>query len=146
MALVKWYPYRGLANWEREVSNMLDAFGYFPNRNGESRSVDFTPASEVIENEGHYTIRLELPGVAKEDVKVDLTEDVLTVQGQKKAEQDSKADNCHCTERIYGTFARSYHLPKQVDGSQVKAEYRDGVLTLTLPKSEKAKPKQIAIQ
>ena len=107
---------------------------------------DWSPTVDISETEAEYAIKAELPEVKKEDVKVTVEDGVLTLQGERKQEKEEKGKKYHRVERSYGRFVRSFTLPDSVDESKVKAEYADGVLHLHLPKSEKAKPKQIDVK
>ncbi len=101
---------------------------------------------DISETEAEYLIKAELPEVKKEDVKITVEDGVLMIQGERKQETEEKAKKFHRIERSYGRFVRSFTLPDSVDEAGVKAIYTDGVLNLRLPKSEKAKPKQIEVK
>jgi HSP20 family protein len=118
-----------------------------PQANGKETMIvaDWVPAVDVSETDGEYQIKAEIPDVKKEDVKVTLEDGVLTIQGQRKQEKEDKGTKYHRVERAYGSFVRSFTLPDLVDEQKVKAEFKDGVLNLQLPKSEKAKPKAIEV-
>jgi HSP20 family protein len=105
-----------------------------------------SPAMDVSENEKSYTLTVELPGVKKEDVTVELQDNVLSIRGEKKSESEEKRDKSHWVERSYGSFSRSLSLPANVLSEQVKASFADGVLTIEIPKREEAKAKQISIK
>jgi HSP20 family protein len=107
---------------------------------------DWVPSVDVSETEGEYQIKAEIPDVKKEDVKVTLEDGVLTIQGERKQEKDVKGTRYHRVERSYGRFVRSFTLPDVIDEEKVKAEFKDGILNLALPKSEKAKPKAIEVK
>jgi HSP20 family protein len=107
---------------------------------------DWMPTVDISETEGEYLIKAELPEVKKEDVKVTVENGVLTLQGERRQEKEEKGRRFHRVERSYGSFVRSFSLPDSVDESSVKAEYKDGVLNLHLPKSEKVKPKAIDVK
>ena len=109
-------------------------------------AADWTPTVDISETEAEYAIKAELPEVKKEDVKVTVEDGVLTIQGERKQEKEEKGKKYHRIERSYGRFVRSFTLPDTVDEGKVRAEYADGVLNLHLPKSEKAKPKQIDVK
>ncbi len=148
MAIVRWSPYRSLAHLDRELENFFEDFG-FPiwRRNpGENEEREWLPAIDLSETKDSYLLKAELPGVSKDDVKVTLTEDLLTISGEKKVEKESKEHDVHRSERVYGAFTRSFRLPGPVAGDKVHAEYHDGVLTLTIPKTESARPREIQIQ
>jgi HSP20 family protein len=118
-----------------------------PQANGKETMIvaDWVPSVDVSETNGEYQIKAEIPDVKKEDVKVTLEDGVLTIQGQRKQEKEDKGTKYHRVERAYGSFVRSFTLPDLVDEQKVKAEFKDGVLNLQLPKSEKAKPKAIEV-
>jgi HSP20 family protein len=118
-----------------------------PQANGKETMIvaDWVPAVDVSETDGEYQIKAEIPDVKKEDVKVTLEDGVLTIQGQRKQEKEDKGTKYHRVERAYGSFVRSFTLPDLVDEQKVNAEFKDGVLNLQLPKSEKSKPKAIEV-
>lgn len=107
---------------------------------------DWVPTVDISESEGEYLIKAELPEVKKEDVKVTVEDGVLTIQGERRQEKEEKGKRFHRVERSYGSFVRSFTLPESVDDTAVKAEYKDGVLALHLPKTEKVKPKAIEVK
>jgi len=104
------------------------------------------PALDVAETEHGYVVRAELPGVAKEDVSITIENGVLTLAGEKKREQEQPDRSWHRIERAYGAFQRTLTLPKGVDGDRAEAVFKDGVLTIELPKSEQTKPKTLKIK
>ena len=104
------------------------------------------PAVDVSENEKGYAVTVELPGVKKDDVTVEVHENVLTIRGEKKSEREEKKDKTHWLERTYGSFSRSFTLPPTAVVDELKATFRDGVLTLEIPKKEELKPRQISIK
>ena len=106
----------------------------------------WTPAVDIAEQENEYLVKVELPGINKDDVKITVESNVLTVRGEKKQDQEVKEDNYHRVERTYGSFLRSFRLPSSVRADRIDAVYKDGILTVTLPKAEEAKPKQIEVK
>jgi HSP20 family protein len=106
---------------------------------------DWVPAVDILERNDHFIIRAELPGVAKDEMDVHVEDGVLTLSGERKRETETGDGAAFRTERIYGAFARSFTLPTTVDASKVSAAYKDGVLTVTVPKAETAKPKKVEI-
>jgi HSP20 family protein len=147
MALVRWDPFREL----EEVSDRLNRMFARPavsGTNGKETMIvaDWTPSVDISETEGEYQIKAEIPDVRKEDVKVTVEDGVLTIQGQRKQEKEEKGTKYHRIERSYGSFARTFSLPDVIETDKVKAEFKDGVLNLHLPKSEKAKPKAIEVK
>jgi Molecular chaperone (small heat shock protein) len=105
----------------------------------------WTPALDVYEQKDNVVVRAELPGMKKEDIEVTLHENTLSISGERKHEETHKEKEVYRAERFFGRFQRSVTLPVLVSGDKVKAQYKDGVLTVTLPKSEEAKPKQIDV-
>jgi len=146
MTLVRWDPFRELEDVSDRLNQMFHRSA--PARtNGKETMVvaDWAPSVDVSETEGEYQIKAEIPDVKKEDVKVTLEDGVLTIQGERKQEKEVKGKRYHRVERSYGRFARSFTLPDVIDEEKVKAEFKDGILHLALPKSEKAKPKAIEV-
>jgi HSP20 family protein len=128
---------------------MEQIFGNFLDRgsSGEDRlgTGVWTPAVDIYETKDAVCVRAELPGVDKDAVSVEVKDGVLALRGERKFEKEVKEENYHRVERSYGTFHRSFSLPSSVDGERVTARMKDGVLEVTLPKREEAKPKQIKI-
>lgn len=151
MSIIKYNPVneRGvlsdLFNVQKEMSKMLSNF--FTNDDETFSALQsWYPSADIKEGKDRYTVHLELPGVAKDGVKITLQENVLTVQGEKKQESETKDENYHRIERSYGTFSRSFRLPSLVKSDKIDANYKDGVLIITLPKAEEAKAKEIEIK
>jgi HSP20 family protein len=114
--------------------------------NGGSIAAAWLPAADVVEDKDHLKIAVELPGVGPEDVKVSVENQVLTIRGEKKQESEKKDERWYRYERSYGSFERSFTLPSTVDPDRVQATADNGVLTLVLPKSERAKPREIPVK
>jgi len=105
----------------------------------------WSPAVDLYEDKNNFIVKVELPGMKREDIEVSLHDGALTISGERKSEEKFDDANLHRTERYFGRFQRSLLLPKAVQADKVAAQYRDGVLSITLPKSEEAKPKQIEV-
>jgi HSP20 family protein len=105
----------------------------------------WAPALDVHEDKDSYTIRVELPGMKREEIEVSLQDEALVISGERKTEERKEDTEVHRQERFYGKFSRALTFPTAVAGDKVKAAYKDGILTVTLPKAEEAKPKQINI-
>jgi HSP20 family protein len=148
MTLVRWDPFRELEEMSDRLNRMVSRPA-LPRTNGNGKEAmtvaDWVPSVDVSETEGEYQIKAEIPDVKKEDVKVTVEDGVLTIQGERKHEKEEKGKKYHRVERSYGSFVRSFTLPDLVDEENVRAEFKDGVLNLQLPKSEKAKPKAIEV-
>ena len=145
-ALMRWDPFRELEEMSDRLNRMVARPATKSSGNEALTVADWMPTVDISETAGEYVIQAELPEVKKDDVKVTLEEGVLTIQGQRRQEKDEKTTKYHRIERSYGTFVRSFSLPDQVNESGVKAEFKDGVLNLHIPKSEKAKPRAIEVK
>jgi HSP20 family protein len=107
---------------------------------------DWIPKVDITEDDNEYVIKVEIPEVDKKDVKVTVQDGVLNIQGERKQEKEEDSKRFHRVERFYGTFVRSFALPEEVAEDKLKAEFKDGMLLVHLPKAEKAKPKSVEIQ
>jgi HSP20 family protein len=135
-------PFRTLRG---EVDRLFDDFfGLTPARR-EGAATLWAPAVDVREDVNNYFVEAELPGMKKEDISLELENNVLSIRGERKFERKEEGENYHFMERSYGSFYRSFSLPKNVDGEKIGAEYKEGVLTVTLPKKEEVKPKKVEI-
>ena len=133
----------------RRLNNVLDeAFSTWPLQQDESGAITsaWYPAVDVFEGKDAVKIVAELPGVKPEDVKLSLENNLLTIRGEKKQEAEERSERVHRYERSYGSFERAFVLPSTVDGEKISAEYRDGVLTVTVPKAERARPREIPVR
>jgi HSP20 family protein len=148
MAIVRWEPFRDLASLQERMNRMFDESFRGIGRGGEedwALGGSWAPAVDIYEHEGNIVLKAELPGIDPKDVDIRLENGVLTLRGERKLDQEVKKENYHRVERTYGAFSRSFTLPTMVDQEKIKAEYKDGVLKLHLPKKDEAKPKQIQI-
>jgi HSP20 family protein len=107
---------------------------------------DWLPSIDVAETDGDITVRAELPGLEAKDIDLDISGDVLSIRGEKKGKEEIKKENYHTRESYYGTFQRSVRLPAEVQSDKVEANFKDGVLDIKLPKSEKTQAKKIKIK
>ena len=128
------------------LSNRLNRLFDNPNQEGNDFLGAWNPAVDVFDNGSEVVIHAELPGAKKEDIDVRVENNVLTLSGQKQRSEETKEEGYYRSERAFGSFSRSFSLPSTVDVSKITAEFNDGVLTLTLPKAEEAKPRQIEVQ
>jgi HSP20 family protein len=145
MTLIRWRPTRNLDNIQDEVNRVFESFFNAPmRRRGEDVS-GWYPDVDIIEDKDNIEVQVDLPGMEKDDIKVSVEDNILTIKGERKALKEEKDKNYHQVERTYGTFTRSFSLPTTVDGSKIKANYKNGVLKIDLPKSEAVKPKEIPI-
>lgn len=141
-----WYPLSDIDNLHREVNRLFDfAFPRFGQAATALVGDTWAPALDIHDTKDSIIIKADLPGFKKEDIKVSVVDDILTITGERKEETKAKEEDYVRTERYYGTFQRSLALPAAVDTNKLNASYKDGVLELTLGKREDAKPKQITI-
>jgi HSP20 family protein len=143
----RWDPFNELEEMEKRLATL---FGRAPLRKNGDKEVmtvaEWAPLVDITEDEKEYLIKAELPEVNKEEVKLTVHDDVLSISGERKYEKEEKGKKYHRVERAYGSFTRSFTLPEDADASKVAADYKDGVLKVHLPKSEKAKPKSIEVK
>jgi HSP20 family protein len=148
MSIVRWDPFREL----EDMSNRLNRVFGRSNLTAPSSakegffSFDWAPSVDIAETAEAFEIKAELPDVRKEDVKVTVEDGELRISGERKQEKEEKGKKFHRIERSYGSFMRSFTLPENVDDSKLTADYKDGLLNVRLPKTEKAKPKQVAVK
>jgi len=143
MKLVRWDPLQELLAMSNRLNRTVND-PYTPRT--EDSFGAWAPPVDILERQDHLVIRAEVPGVHKEDMDVRIENGVLTLHGERKEEQETKEENAHLTERVYGSFTRSFSLPTTVDATKVTATYKDGVLEVTVPKVETAKPKKVEIK
>lgn len=143
MKLVRWDPFQELVNINNRLSRTLGEA--YPGVTEDSFGA-WAPPVDIFEKNDHLVIRAEIPGVKKEDMDVRIENGVLTLHGERKHETEVKEENSYRMERVYGTFTRSFSLPTTVDPTKVAATYKDGVLEVTVPKVETAKPKKVEIK
>jgi len=127
------------------LSNFQDDLERLFNTMTENASGPWVPALDVFEEKDNYVVKVELPGVNKDDVKLSLEKGTLTITGERKVETKSESAELYHSERLHGRFQRSINLPESIAADKVTAQCKDGVLTVTLPKNEEAKPRHIDI-
>ena len=145
MAIVRWEPFRDLLNTQREYDRLFrEAFSPFTG-DSEMSTRTWAPPVDIYETGDNIVLKAELPGVDPKDVEIRVEDSTLFLKGERKFEKEVKEENYHRVERSYGSFARSFSLPNSIAADKVVAEYKNGMLTLTMPKREEAKPKTIRI-
>jgi HSP20 family protein len=153
MSIVRWSPARDLATFpsdvlsiQREINRMFNSFFRNEPEEDSLATAAWDPAVDIAEHDDEYIVRVELPGVSKDDVKIVMQESMLTIRGEKKREMDSKGSNYRKVERSYGSFQRSFTLPSTVKGEKIEATFKEGVLSISLPKAEEARRKEIEVK
>lgn len=145
MELVRWEPFDGLSRLHSRINDLFDN-RFVPgwtHANGSNGA--WLPPVDILESRESYLIRAELPGMKKEDFKLEVNDGTLTLSGERKYEKPADGVDLHRNERPSGKFSRSFYLPEKVKQDGINASYRDGILEIHVPKAEEAKPRQIAI-
>jgi HSP20 family protein len=145
MALIRFEPARELASLQSEMNQLFSTFfgDATSPTNGNTRR--WVPAMDLVETEDQFVVRADLPGLAEEDISIELEANVLTISGERKHEEKTEKEGFFRVERAFGTFARTLTLPDGVDADAIKAEFANGVLEVRIPKPEQRKPRKVAI-
>jgi len=149
--LTTWKPFKELSpfrDFERMRRDMDRLWESFFERGVRRREDDgeWLPSLDVAETKNEIVVKAEVPGLDPKDIDISLSDGLLTIKGEKKQEREEKEENYHLVERSYGAFTRSIQLPKEVQRDKISASYKNGVLKVTLPKSEEAKKKEVKIR
>lgn len=145
MALVRWEPFGGLTSLRRDIDRLFeDFFERGPFQRGELGAME--PAVEVSDTKEVVVVKAQVPGISKENIQLSVTENALTLKGEMKEEETTEEKNYHRREFRYGAFSRTVSLPTAVQAEEATAQLKDGVLEVTIPKSEETKVKEIPIQ
>ncbi len=142
--LVKWNPRRSLLNINDDLDRMFEEF--MSTRILEPTTMEISPRVNVEENDNEWILTAELPGVTKDDIELNFRDNILTLSGEKKIEKEDKKKNYHHIERSYGRFSRSFAINSSIVTDKIEAKFKDGILTVVLPKAEEEKPKLIDIK
>ena len=142
-AIARWEPFRGVSTLQEEVSRLFNQA--FDRSSQESSLSAWAPAVDVYETEQELVVKADLPEVDSKDLDIRVENNILTIRGERKFDKKVNEENYLRVERSYGSFARSFTLANTVNSEAIKADYQSGVLTLTIPKREEAKPKQIKV-
>jgi HSP20 family protein len=146
MPIVRWEPFRDLITTQDRMNRLFnETLGRFLGGEEGVSTGNWIPPVDIYETEHDVVLKAELPGVDPKDVEASVHDGLLYLKGERKYESEVKEENYRHVERAYGGFARTFTLPAAVDAEKVKAEFKDGILTVTLPKREEAKPKKIKI-
>jgi len=146
MALIRWDPFREMSSLQERMNRLMSDFRTrSPFGEEEMAQGSWIPAVDIYETKESIVLNVELPGVTKEDIALEVKDSTLTIKGEKKLEKNVTEENFHRMERSYGSFTRAFTLPSTVQQDKVKAKFRDGILEIMLPKAEEARPKQIKV-
>jgi HSP20 family protein len=144
MTVVRWDPFRDLITLQDRMNRLFDE-SMRGARPADESTTSWSPAVDIYETENEIVLKAELPEVNQKDIDIQIENSTLTIQGERKPDTTIKQENYHRIERATGRFNRSFTLPSLVDQEKIKAEYKDGVLRIELPKREERKPKQIKV-
>lgn len=145
MSILRWDPFHSLLATQKEFDRLFCAAFSPAFSDSELASRSWAPPVDIYETDSSVVLNVELPGVKPDDVEIRVEDNTLHLKGERKFEKEVKEENYHRVERSYGAFSRSFALPSSIDADKVSAGYKDGLLTLTMPKREEAKPKTIKI-
>jgi HSP20 family protein len=145
MTLVRWEPFREIDSLQKEMNRLFEALTPASIGNGEKMGLSFIPPAEITETPDAVQLKLEIPGMTADDLNVEVTADSLTVNGERKSGSKTEENGVTRTEFRYGKFHRQIPLPVRVNNGDVKAEYKDGILNITLPKAEEEKNKVVKV-
>jgi HSP20 family protein len=142
-SVIRWDPFRNLSTLQDQMNRLFESS--FRGQPDESALTTWAPSVDIYETENELVLKADLPEVPEKDIDIHVENNMLTIRGERKFEQKVKQDNYLRVERAYGAFSRSFSLPNTVDTEAIKAEYKNGVLTVTMPKRAESKPKQVKI-
>ena len=146
MSIIRWEPFRDLVSTQDRFNQLFnDTFAHAFGDQQEVSPRAWIPPVDIFETGDSLVLKAELPGINPDDVEIRVEDNTLYLKGERKFEKEVKEESLHRVERSYGTFTRSFALPNTINADTVKAEYENGVLTLTMPKREEAKPRTIKI-
>ncbi len=144
MSLIRWDPFDDLASLRESMDKLFEEFT--TRRPRAATPAVWPPAVEVYETDGDIVVRAELPGIDPKNVNIQVADDTLTIKAEAKAEQEEKGRNYYMRELRYGSFVRALTLPSSAQGELAKASYKNGILEIRIPKSERAKPKTVKVE
>lgn len=152
MTLVRLNPFRDLLNVEREFNRLSRTFDNRYGLSTQNESDDeyenavWTPLTDIYEDENKYELKIDLPGVSKDDLKISYKDGELSISGERKQEKEEKDGKYHRIERTFGKYYRNFRLPELIVSDKIDAEFKEGQLTVSIPKAEEAKPKELEIK
>ncbi len=146
MTIGRWDPFREVATLQERINRLFeDAFPRKNDQGDAGDTADWRPAVDIFETGSAIVLKVELPGVIKEDVSVEVKDNVLTIKGERKAEKDVGEGDYYRRERVCGSFRRAFNLHYDVNPEKIRARFSDGVLSIDVPKPEEEKPKQVTV-
>jgi len=146
MALIRWEPSREINSLQSEMNRLFNTFFDTPTSSNGRALPRWVPAMDLVETEDHFVLRADLPGLAEDDVSIELEDNVLTVSGERRTDDEDRKEGYYRVERAYGAFSRQLTLPEGVDADAVEAAFDKGVLEVRIPKPEQRKPRKVEIK
>jgi len=143
--VARWSPFGDAGWWFPSLSRSSDG-DFLEALWGGRSAAEFSPATDITENDGHYLVTAELPGIQRRDISVEVAHGVLTICGEKKSEREEKSEKRRYVERSFGSFSRAFTLPSDADESKVEASFKEGVLTVTVAKNEQRKARVVDVK
>ncbi len=145
MSIVRWSPRGSWVDMRNEFDRLFDSF-FNPSYEEETALSAFNPAVDIVEEDQAYQVHVELPGLSKDDIKLNIKDNYLSISGEKKRESKVEEKNYQRTERIFGSFQRNFRLSDSVEVDKIEAEFKDGVLNIVIPKKKESLAKQIEVK
>ena len=145
MTVVRWNPVNEMMNLQREFNRFFNGMPERREKDEDYDSAVWSPMADITEDADAYVLHFDIPGMQRENIKMPFSDKTLKISGERQAGEEKKDATCHRIERVSGRFYRSFTFPTQVDSDKISASYKDGVLTVTVPKAEEVKPRQISI-
>ena len=145
MTLIRWDPFRDLVTLREKMNRVFEEAFTSRGEDKEMVASTWTPSVDIYESENELTLTAEVPGIEDKDIEIKIENSTLAIQGERKFEKETKEENYHRIERSYGSFFRSFTLPRNVDQDKIKAEYDTGVLRISMPKKPELKPKKVKV-
>ncbi len=148
MTLVRINPVKQIWNAEKEIAKWFNLFNdrFASESESEIENSVWSPATDIVEYDDKFVLHLDLPGIGKEDVKIKFVNNQLIINGERKSVSEEKNATYHRVERLNGKYYRAFNLPEKIVEDQIKAEFKDGTLTIEIPKAEEVKPKEIEVK
>jgi HSP20 family protein len=146
MTIVRWDPFRNMSTLQDRINRIFDeTASRSQDYDVEVNQCDWKPVVDIYDSEKAIVVNAELPGVSKENITLDVKENILTLKGERKPDEEVRKENYYRMERCFGSFERAFTLPSTVDPGKITANFKDGILKIEIPKPEEKKPKQISI-
>ena len=145
MQLIRWEPFRDVVSLSERMNRFFENSVVSREGNGDSVASSWSPSVDIYENEDEIALNAEIPGIDEKDIEIKIEDNILSLKGERKWEDEKKEENYHRIERSYGSFFRSFRIPNNIDQEKIRAEHEDGVLKIHLPKKHESKPRKVKV-